>query len=398
MPQFSYRAMDASGSIVPGNMDANNVPDLELRLQRMALDLIDYRETRRRQLRFGGRAVTRRDLINFCFHLEQMSSAGVPILDGLRDLRDSTDHLRLREIITDVVEQIEGGLQLSGALAAYPETFDQSFTSLVRAGEQSGKVHEVFRDLAENLKWQDELAAQARKAVTYPAFVLLIVSGVMFFLMIYLVPQLTAFIKNMGQQLPLHTRALIAVSGIFIHYWYLLLAAPIVAWQLLRWQLRRSERFAFAYDRLLLRMVPVLHKLIMARFATYFALMYAAGIPVLECIRLSEGIAGNRAVAAAMRRARELISEGNTVAAAFRQVALFPPLVVRMLRVGESTGALDATLRNVAYFYNREVRERIERMQAMIEPAMTVILGLLLGWIMLSVLGPIYDTISSIRI
>jgi len=136
----------------------------------------------------------------------------------------------------------------------------------------------------------------------------------------------------------------------------------------------------------------------MARFATYFALMYAAGIPVLECIRLSEGIAGNRVVAAAMRRARELISEGHTVASAFRRVELFPPLVVRMLRVGEATGALDATLRNVAYFYNREVRERIERMQSMIEPAMTVILGIMLGWIMLSVLGPIYDTISSIRI
>ncbi|WP_028102470.1 type II secretion system F family protein [Pseudoduganella violaceinigra] len=398
MPQFIYRAMDADGSIIPGNMDAHNAPDLELRLQRMALDLIDYRETRQRKPLFGSRAVKRRDLINLCFHLEQMSSAGVPLLDGLRDLRDSTDHLRLREIITDLVEKIEGGLQLSSALAAYPEIFDPGFTSLVRAGEQSGKVNEIFRDLAENLKWQDELAAQARKAVTYPAFVLLVVVGVMFFLMIYLVPQLTAFIKNMGQELPFHTRALIALSDFFIHYWYLLLAMPVLLWQGTLWQLRRSERTAFAFDRLLLRIVPVLHKLVMARFATYFALMYAAGIPVLECIRLSEGIANNRVVAAAMRRARELIAEGHGVAAAFRQAGLFPPLVVRMLRVGESTGALDATLRNVAYFYNREVRERIERMQAMIEPAMTVVLGLLLGWIMLSVLGPIYDTISSIRI
>ncbi|WP_374583569.1 type II secretion system F family protein [Pseudoduganella sp.] len=398
MPQFIYRAMDATGSIMPGNMEALNVQDLELRLQRMALDLIDCRETRVRQLRISGRAVTRRDLINFCFHLEQMSSAGVPILDGLRDLRDGTDSLRLREIITDLVEKIEGGLQLSSALAYYPEVFDQGFTSLVRAGEQSGKVNEIFHDLAEGLKWQDELAAQARKAITYPAFVLLIVSAVVFFLMIYLVPQLTTFIRNMGQELPLQTRALIAVSDIFISYWYLLLAAPFLLWQAARWQLRRDERSAFAFDRIKLRLFPVLERLVMARFATYFALMYSAGIPVLDCIRLSEGIAGNRVAALAMRRARELISEGQPIAAAFMQAGLFPPLVVRMLRVGESTGALDATLRNVAYFYNREVRERIERMQAMVEPAMTVILGLLLGWIMLSVLGPIYDTISAIRI
>jgi len=151
MKQFLYRAMDAAGEIVPGNMDALNVPDLEARLHRMELDLIDYRETRKRELALGRRAVSRKDLINFCFHMEQMSSAGVPILDGLCDLRDSIDHPRFREILTDVVENIEGGQPLSEALSAYPEVFDPTFTSLVRAGEQSGKVNEVFANLAESL-------------------------------------------------------------------------------------------------------------------------------------------------------------------------------------------------------------------------------------------------------
>jgi len=401
MKQFLYRAMDASGQIVPGNMDALNVPDLEARLHRMELDLIDYRETRTRQIALGRRAISRKDLINFCFHMEQMSSAGVPILDGLCDLRDTIDHPRFREILTDVVESIEGGLQLSDALSAYPEVFDLTFTGLVRAGEQSGRVAEVFANLADSLKWQDELAAQARKVLTYPALVAVVVTGVVFFLMIYLVPQLTAFINNMGRQLPLHTRALIAVSNVFVAYWYALLAAPLLLWQGARWWLRHSERAAFAFDAFKLRawlMGPVLKKIILARIATYFALMYASGITVLECIRLAEGIAGNRTVAAALRRAGQLIGEGRTVAGAFQEAGIFPPLVIRMLRVGETTGALDDAMRNVSYFYNREVREQIERVQAMIEPAMTVILGLLLGWIMLSVLGPIYDTISSIRI
>jgi type IV pilus assembly protein PilC len=401
MKQFLYRAMDASGEIVPGNMDALNVPDLEARLHRLELDLIDYRETRRREITLGRRAVSRKDLINFCFHMEQMTSAGVPILDGLCDLRDSIDHPRFREILTDVVENIEGGLPLSDALAAYPEVFDPTFTSLVRAGEQSGKVNEVFANLADSLKWQDELAAQARKVLAYPALVAVIVTGVVFFLMIYLVPQLTAFIRNMGQELPLHTRVLIAVSNAFIGYWYVIIAVPVLAWQGARWWLRHSERAAYRFDAFKLRAWPlgsVLQKIILARIATYFALMYASGITVLECIRLSEGIAGNRMVAAALRRAGRLIAEGRTVAGAFQETGIFPPLVVRMLRVGETTGALDGALRNISYFYNREVREQIERVQAMIEPAMTVILGLLLGWIMLSVLGPIYDTISSIRI
>jgi len=401
MPQFIYRAMDAAGQIVPGNMDALNVPDLELRLSRMELDLIDYRQTRQRVAVAGRRAITRKDLINFCFQMEQMTSAGVPILDGLCDLRDSLDHLRFREIITDLIENIEGGLQLSAAMEVYPEVFDLTFTSLIRAGEESGKVHEVFRNLADSLKWQDELAAQARKIVTYPAIVALVVIAVTFFLMIYLVPQLTAFIGNMGRELPFHTRLLIGVSRIFIEYWYLLLAAPMLLWWGTRWWIRRSEAAAYAFDGLKLRLRPVgpvLRGIILARFATFFALMYASGITILDCIRLSQGIVGNRVVAAALRRAAQLISDGQSVTAAFQHTGIFPPLVIRMLKVGETTGALDKALRNVAYFYNREVREQIERVQAMIEPAMTVILGLLLGWIMLSVLGPIYDTISAIRI
>jgi type IV pilus assembly protein PilC len=401
MPQFIYRAMDTAGEIVPGNMDALNAPDLELRLSRMNLDLIDYRQTRQRMAVAGRRPITRKDLINFCFQMEQMTGAGVPILDGLCDLRDSLDHLRFREIITDLIENIEGGLQLSAAMAVYPEVFDLTFTSLIRAGEESGKVNEVFRNLAESLKWQDELAAQARKIVTYPAIVALVVIAVTFFLMIYLVPQLTAFIGNMGRELPFHTRLLIGISRIFIDYWYLLLAAPVLIWNGTRWWIRRSAAAAYAFDGLKLRLRPVgpvLRGIILARFATFFALMYASGITILECIRLSEGIVGNRVVASALRRAAQLISDGQSVTAAFQHTGIFPPLVIRMLKVGETTGALDNALRNVAYFYNREVREQIERVQAMIEPAMTVILGLLLGWIMLSVLGPIYDTISTIRI
>ncbi|NRR31859.1 type II secretion system F family protein [Oxalobacteraceae bacterium] len=400
MPQYIYRAMDAAGQMLPGNMDAANEPDLELRLHRMGLDLIDCKATRQKVISLGRRPITRGDLINFCFHMEQLTGAGVPILEGLNDLRESMDHPRFREVITDLIENIEGGLQLSAALAAYPEVFDLTFTSLITAGEQSGKVAEVFKNLSDSLKWQDELAAQTKKIIMYPAVVAVVVIGVTFFLMIYLVPQLTAFIKNMGNELPGHTKALIFVSNIFIHFWYILLALPIIGFFVLRAWIAHSEAARFTFDAFKLRiwMVgPVLHKIILARFATFFALMYASGITILECIRLSEGIVGNRVIASGLRRAAQLISEGQGVTAAFQNTGIFPPLVIRMLKVGEATGSLDGALRNVSYFYNREVKEMIEKVQAMIEPAMTVILGLLLGWIMLSVLGPIYDTISKIK-
>ncbi|HZX27262.1 MAG TPA: type II secretion system F family protein [Telluria sp.] len=400
MPLYAYRAMDLAGRIVPGAMDASNSSDLELRLRRMELDLIDFHLSAQKDVAFGARRVKRQDLINFCFHMEQLTGAGVPILDGLADLRDSLDHPRMREIVTDLIESIEGGQPLSVALSHHDEVFDETFVSLVRAGESSGHLTDVFRSLTESLRWQDEQAAQMKKVISYPLLVLAVVLGVTFFLMIVLVPQLMTFIRNMGGELPLHTRALIFVSSIFIHYWYLVLGLPLAAWVAGRTWLGRNEEARLYADALKLRvplMGEVLHKMILARFATFFGMMYGSGITILECIRLSEGIAGNRLVAAGLRRAAQLISEGQGVSAAFQQTGIFPPLVLRMLRVGESTGDIEGALRNVSYFYNREVKELIERVQGLIEPALTVVLGLLLGWIMLSVLGPIYDTLSQLQ-
>jgi type IV pilus assembly protein PilC len=400
MTQFVYQAMDAEGKLLRGNMDASNLSDLELRLKRMELDLIDCKTVEQQALAFRKRQVKRSDLINFCFYMEQLSGAGVPMLETLADLRDSLDHPRFREIVADLIESIEGGLQLSQAMAKHTDTFDSTFISLIAAGEHSGKLAEVFLNLTETLKWQDELASQTKKLLMYPAFVGTIVLGVTFFLMIYLVPQLTGFIKNMGQELPFHTKALIFVSGIFVNYWYVILAIPVLAWAVLTAMIRTNPRARYKADDFILRVWmigPILHKIILARFATFFALMYASGVTILECIRLSEQIVANKVIEGGLQRAGQLISEGQSVTASFQNVGIFPPLVVRMLKVGESTGSLDKALRNVSYFYNREVKESIEKVQTMIEPIMTVILGAILGWIMLSVLGPIYDTISKIK-
>ncbi len=400
MSLYNYESMDLAGKKVRGVMDAANQPDLEMRLRRMGLDLIDCKAAGTRTFTFGQRKINKKDLINFCFHMEQLTAAGVSVLEGLSDLRDSLEQPRFREVVADMIEDIEGGSQLSEAMMRHPAVFDKTFSSLIMAGEQSGKVSDVFRSLSESLKWQDELASQTKKIVMYPAFVGTIVLGVTFFLMIFLVPQLTGFIANMGQELPFHTKALIFVSGIFINYWYIVMALPVVIYIVAKLVLKNSAAARYNADVYKLRiwMVgPVLHKIILARFVTFFALMYASGITILDCIRLSEDIVGNEMVARGLRQVRQLISEGQGVTAAFQITGIFPPLVIRMLKVGEATGSLDGALRNVAYFYNRDIKDMIERVQSMIEPVMTVVLGLLLGWIMMSVLGPIYDTISKIK-
>lgn len=396
--QYRYRAADAQGRVQQGQMEAANMADLELRLGRLGMTLIHAKGSGMDL--FGRRKIERRDLITFCFHMEQLTRAGVPLLEGLVDLRDSLDHPKFREVIANVIEDIEGGHQLSQAMAAHPAVFDSVFVNLIRAGEASGELPSVLKSLTESIKWQDELIAQTKRVVMYPAFVGALVFCVVCFLMIYLVPQLVEFIKSMKQEVPLNTQILLWVSAFFVNFWWLIISAPPLIFVLVRWRNKVDPAFRFKFDGWKLRVPaigPILHKIILARFANFFALLYGAGIPILDCIRITEGIVGNLVIADALNRVELQIREGQGVSASFERVGLFPPLVLRMLRVGESTGQLDNALMNVSYFYNRDIKEAIERVQSLIEPMMTVILGLILAWIMSSVLGPIFDTISKLR-
>ena len=400
MPLYTYKAVDSQGKSVIGRTEAVNPFDLEQRLVRMGLDLVYGAPTSQTARLIGGTRIQRQDLINFCFHLEQLSSAGVPLLEGLVDLRDSLENPRFREVISGLIEAIQGGRNLSQSLAEYPEVFSKVFVSLVRSGEQTGRLPEVLKSLTESLKWDDELAAQTKKLMMYPAFVGGIVLLVTLFLMIYLVPQMTSFIRNMGQEIPLQTRILIEVSNFFVNFWWAVILAPFVVWFGVKYAARTSPAVAFTLDRYKISMPllgPILKKIILSRFASSFAMMYSSGITVLDAVRSAEEIVGNRPIENALRSVGQQIAEGKNLTVAFQDVGLFPPLVIRMLRIGENTGALDTALLNVSYFYNREVKEAIGRVQAMIEPALTLVLGAILGWVMLSVLGPVYDTISKMK-
>jgi len=190
------------------------------------------------------------------------------------------------------------------------------------------------------------------------------------------------------------------VSNFLVNYWWVVIAVPVIAFFGLRMAMRNNPAVAYAIDhyKLTLPLIgPILRKIILSRFAASFAMMYSSGITVLDAIRSCEEIVGNRPLQNALRIAGQQIADGKNMTAAFTDLGLFPPLVIRMMRIGENTGALDTALLNVSYFYNREVREAIGKLQAMIEPALTVVLGLILGWVMLSVLGPVYDAISKMK-
>ncbi|MCK9389698.1 MAG: type II secretion system F family protein [Sulfuritalea sp.] len=399
MALYAYKAMNTHGRMMAGRLEAINLIDLEMRLKRMDLDFINGDTVKQGGLMNRAR-ITRPELINFCFHLEQLARAGVSLIESLTDLRDSIENPRFREIIASMVESIEGGKTLSQALAEHPQTFDEVMVSLIRAGEETGALPQVLGNLLESLKWQDELAAHTKKLIMYPAFLGTAVVAITLFMMIYLVPKMAGFIRNMGQELPMQTRILIATSEFFVNYWYVVIGLPLILAAIATFLVNTDKAARYRFDDIKLRLPyigGILRKIILSRFASVFAMMYSSGITILDSIKATEDVVGNLVIRESLEKVGELIAEGQNVTAAFQTTGMFPPLVLRMLRVGESTGALDAALANVSYFYNRDVRESIEKVQSMIEPVMTVTLGLLLGWIMMAVLGPIYDIITKMK-
>ncbi|MCX7165457.1 MAG: type II secretion system F family protein [Rhodocyclales bacterium] len=315
-------------------------------------------------------------------------------------MRDSIENPRFREIIAGMVESIEGGKTLSQALAEHPQTFDEVMVSLIRAGEETGALPQVLNNLLESLKWQDELASHTKKLIMYPAFLGTVVVAITLFMMVYLVPKMAGFIRNMGQEMPTQTKILIATSDFFVNYWYVVLGLPIILAATATFLVKTSHAARYRFDDVKLRLPyigEILRKIILSRFASVFAMMYSSGITILDSIKATEDVVGNLVIKEGLEKVGALISEGENVTLAFQNAGMFPPLVLRMLRVGESTGALDTALTNVSYFYNRDVRESIEKVQSMIEPVMTVTIGLLLGWIMMAVLGPIYDIITKMK-
>ncbi len=399
MPFFDYRAIDQTGRSVKGTLSAVNDVDLELRLKRMGLDLITLSELSRQYAPQGRERVTRRDLVTFCIHMRYITRAGIPLLDGLRDLRDTMEKRGFRDVLTALLEDLEGGKVLSQALAAHPAVFGAVFVHSVRAGEQTGLLDAVFERLAESLKWQEEVAAKAKRLMIYPAMVLVVVGAAILFLLVYLVPQVLTLIKTMGVSLPLPTLVLMAVSGALRSYWLIaVLLALAVGVGLPLW-VKKNESGRDWWHRTQLKLPiigPVIQKIVLSRFTNTLAMMYRSGVTVLDALRAGENVAGNREIAASIHRAAQMIADGRGLSESFQTMALFPPLVIRMLRVGETTGALDEALDNVTVFYNREVLDSIENGLRVLEPLLTVVLGLLLGGILVSVLLPIYDLIGNL--
>jgi type IV pilus assembly protein PilC len=395
MPRYKWTALGADGARINGQSAAADAGALAVQLEQSGLLLVKAR-AQGGSLRLMRARIRLLDLVNFSFQMTMMLRAGVPLMEALRDMENSEGNPALRQVISALTDGLSSGKTLSQAMAEHPSAFDEVYVSLVRAGESSGQLPEVLAKLTETLKWQHEIAAQTRKALIYPCAALVIITGVTLFLMSYLVPQVASLLKVMRIELPWQTVLMIKVSEVVEAHVGKIVAGLVSLVVLFPTLARIPGPLRGVVDGLKLKLPivgPVLRQIALARFAYVLALLYAAGITVVEALKVVEIAVGNRAVAQAVAVAHGSIVQGRGLSAAFSGMTMFPPMVVSMLRVGEATGSLDAALENVSYFYTRQARESVENLQASLQPILTVVLGLMLASVIFCTLGPLYDSV-----
>lgn len=396
-------------------ISAANESDLYKQLQTAGLELVDCSILGQgKKASFlggvGQKKIKLRDLIQLFVHMEQMQSAGVPLLDALADIRDTTENDGLRDILAEVTRDVSEGAALSEAMNKHPKVFKPLYISLIEAGEETGDLTSVYLQLVKYLKWIDNLQAKIRKAVRYPiiatAFILLAVV----ILMWQVVPQIVGFLKFLNLELPWFSVALIATSNFFVNPAFtifglpvygglIVLAVPVVLVLVLKALTKSSEGFAYRMDSLYVSMPvigPIVRKITVARYAQTFGALYASGIDVLGALASARGTVTNRVMVDAMESVEAHVQAGHSLSESFNACGEFPSLVVRMVKVGEESGNLTPVLDQVAEFYTNDVNEAIEGLIELIQPTLTAILALIILWIAAGSLGPIYMNLGNI--
>lgn len=400
MAKFSYRAINAKGRPVRGVVNASSETELFNRLNEAGMSLLDCKEMNEKGSKIAAltaKKVNIRDLIQMFVQLEQLQKAGVPLLDALTDIRDTSESTRLRDIMGDVYSEVASGSSFSVALSKHPTVFEPIFISLINSGEETGNLTNSFTQVIKHLKWTDAMRSKIKKATRYPKILGGVVVMVVWVMMTQVVPDVTGFLKELGQELPPVTLALIATSEFFQNNFLYIAIAGVAAYIALRVARTMSEGVKYRTDYIALHSPmfgSLIRKISLARFCQTFAVLFTSGLEILKCLEAAKQTAGNVVLLEALERVKQNVQEGSPLSVALNTSGEFPSLVVRMVKIGEESGNLTGVLEQVSEFYNQDVNDAVDGMITMIEPAMTVILGGIILWIAAAVFGPIYGSLG----
>jgi len=398
MARYDYNAVDDYGRKARGTMSSPDEKTLRNQLSAMGMHLVSNRQV----AESSGRALFRKrikraDLIDFSYHLMTLLGAGVPLVSGLSDVAEQSTNPEFREVLRDVRRNVQSGATLSGAFALHPDVFPEVFVSIMRAGEVTGNMDGALSDLHRFLTWQEELGKTIRQATYYPMTVVAMVSGLIVLLFTFVFPRFLSIFKGAAIDLPLPTRVVIAISEFFRDYGLYALAVLVFGVVALR-MYARTEAGRLRVDGWKLK-IPLVGEVIrsieMSQFSHFTASLFRAGVEMTQTLSVVEKVMGNRVLAAVVRQAREELIAGGGLSVALRKSGEFPPMVLRMVSAGESSGKLDDTLDNVARYYDREVPAIVKKTFAILEPAMTILLALVVLGAALSFFLALYKMVGS---
>jgi MSHA biogenesis protein MshG len=402
MASFLYQGRDAQGAKVSGTVQSVSADAVasELIAQRITpVTIVEQAEASQADAlavlkdRFRRKRVELDELIIFTRQMHSLSKAGVPIIRAISGLAESHRNRYFREVLQDVRSHLEGGQSMAVALHAHPKVFNRLFISMISVGENTGQLDQAFRQLSSYLELERETRKRVKQATRYPSFVLVAMAVALVIINLFVIPAFSKVFQQFHAQLPLPTRVLIGTSSFFQQYWWLMLivlVGAIVAF--LRW--KQTQAGEVSWDRIKLRLPivgDVFERIALARFTRTFAMMYRAGVPLLQTLSINSASVGNRHIGNAILKMRDGIERGEALTRTASASGLFTPLVLQMMAVGEETGALDDLFVEVAEFYEQEVDYDLKQLASAIEPILIVAMGGMVLVLALGVFLPMWE-------
>lgn len=401
MPIFEYTELNRAGRKLRGTIDAISVADARRKLRAAGLhilEIIDAHTEIHQELALASRSITfrkikPRDLASATRQLASLLHAGVPLVPALSALVEQLSTQPLAKVFAQLRDRVSEGMPLTKALEEYPTVFSEIFVSMVRAGEATGTLENVLSRLAEMNERRANLINKVKSAMAYPLFMAIVGVAVIVFIFTFVVPSITKLFLEMNRQLPWPTVILIRISSFMKHYFWVLTAVPgglviaVVFW------LRTTSGRAI-WDRLELKcplLGSLMCKIAISRFSRTLAVLLASGLSIVEALELSKRVIGNTVISAAVDDAKDAIGYGDRIANAFQRSGIFPPIVIHMIAAGEKSGGIEEGLGNVADAFDNEIETATKTLTSLLEPAMIILLGAIVGFIVLAILLPIFD-------
>jgi len=401
MQKFNYTARDEGGKVVKGEMLAESELELGSKISKMGYYLTGYKlnkgpvrlkgPSKRYHLKIG-------DVLRFTFQLATLIDAGLPLLEGLKDMARESQDERMQTIIDDIRYRVEAGETMEGALSYHPTSFPQLYRAIIGAGEATGKLGQVLHDLTVLLEWQAELNSKITEAATYPIILTTVMIGVVTLLVVRVIPMFTPIFEELHSTLPLPTQIVLGVSYVVRNYWYVFIG--VIVGSIFAYKAYVSTTVGrFNADSIKLKIPLVgnlIRKIALSRFVHTFALSFRAGINLLTCLDIAKKTTGNVRLERAIGNARDSVNVGEKLAASLQVSGEFPQMVIRMIAVGEQTGSLTNSLLKIAEYYDKEVASAVRKIFTSFEPIMIVTMGAVVGGIAMSIFMPMFQMVEKL--